>query len=86
MSITCLARAAALLQGYVQISRQAQHFRKVMYSIDCVAGAALSMVTYRRARHSTFVRSGADFVAGAALSQGRVKFLAGAAFSQSQVT
>ena len=48
---------AVLLQGEVQISWQAQHFRKVKcpQGLNCVAG-------------STFARSGADFVAGAGLS------------------
>ena len=83
---------AALLQGqglcgrhgtfaksgeeFVQISRQAQHFRKVRYRF--------------RGRHSTF-GSGTDFVAGTVLSQGQVQisrqaqhfrdFVAGAALS-----
>ena len=45
----------------MQISWQAQHFRKVNFSqgLNCVAGAALS--------------KGADFGAGAALSQGQVQ-------------
>ena len=49
---------AALSQGQVYISWQAQHFRKVKCQIP--------------GRRSTFARSSADFVAGAALSQGQV--------------
>ena len=45
--------------GQVQISWQAQHFRKVRYRF-C-------------GRHSTFARSGTDFVAGTILSQGQVQ-------------
>ena len=44
---------AALSQGAVKISRQAQHFRKVRYRF--------------RGRRNTFGRSGTDFAAGAAL-------------------
>ena len=50
--------SAALSQGQVEISWQAQHFRKVKYRF--------------RGRRSTFARSSRDFVAGAALSQGQV--------------
>ena len=50
---------AALSQGQVQISWQAQHFRKVKYRF--------------RGRRSTFARSSAKFVAGAAISQGQVQ-------------
>ena len=49
---------AALSQGQVSISWQAQHFRKVKCRF--------------RGRRSTFPRSSVDFVAGAALSQGQV--------------
>ena len=45
--------------GQVQISRQAQHFRKVRDTF-C-------------SRRSTFARSGTDFVAGAILSEGQVQ-------------
>ena len=45
--------------GQVQISQQAQHFRKVRYRF--------------RGRRSTFARSGTDFVAGAILSEGQVQ-------------
>ena len=56
----------ALSQGQVQISWQAQHFRKV--------GAMLSQVRCRfRGRRSTFARCGTDFAASAALSQGQVQ-------------
>ena len=51
---------AALSQGQVQISWQAQRFRKVKYR-------------FPGSRSSTFARSSADFVAGAALSQGQVQ-------------
>ena len=50
---------AALSQGQVSISWQAQHFRKVKYKI--------------RGRRITFARSSTEFVAGAALSQGQVQ-------------
>ena len=50
---------AALSQGQVQISWQAQHFRKVKYRF--------------RGRRSAFARSSVDFVAGAALSQGQLQ-------------
>ena len=50
---------AALSQGQVPNSWQAQHFRKVKYKI--------------RGRRSTFARSSTEFVAGAALSQGQVQ-------------
>ena len=63
---------AALSQGQVQISWQAQHFRKD--GADFVAGAMLSQVGYRfRGRRSTFARSGAEFVAGAVLLQDQVQ-------------
>ena len=52
---------AALSQGQVQMSWQAQHCRKVKCKI--------------RGRGSTFARSSTDFVAGAALSQGQVQNL-----------
>ena len=51
---------AALSQGQVQISWQAQDFRKVRYRF---CGS-----------RSTFARSGTDFMAAAALSQGRSTF------------
>ena len=50
---------AALSQGQVSISWQAQHFRKVKYKI--------------RGRRITFARSSTEFVAAAALSQGQVQ-------------
>ena len=50
---------AALSQGQVPNSWQAQHFRKVKYKI--------------RGRRITFARSSTEFVAGAALSQGQVQ-------------
>ena len=50
---------AALSQGQVSISWQAQHFRKVKCQI--------------RGRRSTFARSSTKFVAGASLSQGQVQ-------------
>ena len=58
----------------MQISWQAQHFRKVNFSqgLNCVAGATLSKARFR-GRRSTFARSSKDFVAGAALSQGQVQ-------------
>ena len=57
---------AALSQGEVQISWQAQHFRK---SKDRFCGKR----RYRfRGRHSTFAKPSTDFVAGAAFSQGQV--------------
>ena len=52
---------AALSPGRVQISWQAQHFRKVKYRF--------------RGRRSTFARSSTEFVAGASLSQGQVQNL-----------
>ena len=52
---------AALSQGQVSISWQAQHFRKVKCQI--------------RGRRSTFARSSTKFVAGASLSQGQVQNL-----------
>ena len=52
---------AALSQGQVSISWQAQHFRKVKYRF--------------RGRRSTFARSSIGFVAGAALSQGAASTL-----------
>ena len=54
--LNCVA-GAALSKGQVQISWQAQHFRKAKYRF--------------RVRRSTFARSSKDFVAGAALSQDR---------------
>ena len=56
-----LAAGAALSQGTVQISRQAQHFRRVRWGF-C-------------GRRSTFARLGTDFVAGAAPSQGTAQTL-----------
>ena len=56
--LNCVA-GAALSKGQVQISWQAQHFRKVKYSF--------------RGRRSTFARSSKDFVAGAAFSPGQVQ-------------
>ena len=50
---------AALSQGQVPNSWQAQHFRKVKYKI--------------RGRRITFARSSTECVAGAALSQGQVQ-------------
>ena len=50
---------AALSQGQVPNSWQAQHFRKVKYKI--------------RGRRITFARSSTEIVAGAALSQGQVQ-------------
>ena len=58
-SSTDFAAGAALSRGRVQISRQAQHFRKVKCRFRC--------------RRSTFARSSADFVAGAAILQGQVQ-------------
>ena len=59
------AAGAILSQGAVQISRQAQHFRK-RYGF--------------RGRRSTFARYGAEFDAGAALNQrGGLGGLGGAA-------
>ena len=52
---------AALSQGQVPNSWQAQHFRKVKYKI--------------RGRRITFARSSTEFVAGVALSQGQVQIL-----------
>ena len=52
-------KGAALSQGQVHISWQAQHFRKVKYRI--------------RGKRSTFARSSTEFVASAALSQGQVQ-------------
>ena len=71
--------------GQVQISRQAQRFRKVRYRF--------------RGRRSTFARCGPDFVAGTILSEGQVqisqqaqhfskvrdRFAAGAMLSQGAV-
>ena len=56
--LNCVA-GAALSQGQVSISWQAQHFRKVKCQI--------------RGRRSTFARSSTKFVAGASLSQGQVQ-------------
>ena len=56
--------------GEVQISRQAQRFRKVRYRF--------------RGRRRTFARSGADFVAGAILSEGQTDFAADAALLQGE--
>ena len=56
--VNCVAGATPS-QGQVQISWQAQHFRKVKYRF--------------RGRCSTFTRSSAKFVAGASLSQGQVQ-------------
>ena len=50
---------AALSQGQVPNSWQAQHFRKVKYKIH--------------GRRITFARSSTEFVAGTALSQGQVQ-------------
>ena len=60
---TDFAAGAALSQDAVQISWQAQYFRKVRYRF--------------RIRRSTLARSGTDFVARAALSQGRRNAFAG---------
>ena len=46
-------------EGQVQISRQAQHVRKVRYRF--------------RGRRRTFAKSGTDFVARAILSEGQVQ-------------
>ena len=56
--LNCVA-GAALSQGQVSISWQAQHFRKVKCQIH--------------GRRSTFARSSTKFVAGASLSQGQVQ-------------
>ena len=65
---THFVAGAALSQGQVQISWQAQHFRKD--GADFLAGAMLSQVRYRfHGRRSTFARSGTEFVAGAGLLQ-----------------
>ena len=76
--------------GQVQISRQAQRFRKVRYrfrsrrSTFVRSGTDSQQVQYFRkvrsrfrGRHKTFGRSGTDFnfAAGAALSQGTVQSL-----------
>ena len=86
-----MARAALsqgrrnVFAGQVQISRQAQRFRKVRYRL--------------RSRRSTFARCGPDFVAGTILSEGQVqisqqarhfckvrdRFAAGAILSQGAV-
>ena len=58
-SSTDLAAGAALSQGQVPNSWQAQHFRKVKHRSG--------------GRRSTFARSSAKFVAGTALSQGQVQ-------------
>ena len=55
----CATSGAALSQGQVHISRQAQRFDKVRRR--------------SRGRRGALTRSGADFVAGAALSQGQVQ-------------
>ena len=63
---------AALSQGQVLNSWQAQDFRKVKYKIR----GSFHKVKYRICgRRSTFVRSSAKFVACAALSQGQVQIL-----------
>ena len=63
---------AALSQGHVQISWQAQHFHKVI----SWQAQHFRKVKYRfRGRRGTFARSSTDFVAGAALSQGQVQIV-----------
>ena len=65
---------AALLQGEVQVSLQAQRSRKVRYAFR---GAQRNQqVRCRfRGRHSAFARSSTDFEANAVLSQGEVRML-----------
>ena len=83
---TDFATGAALSQGQVQISWQAQYFRKVRYTFRsrrstlARSGTAsrqvqdFRKVRSRFRRRSTFAR-GTNFAAGAALSQGKVQSL-----------
>ena len=65
----CCVAGAALSQGRVQISWQAQHVGKVR----CRFRGRRSTLPRSGADFVAFERSGADFVAGAALSQGWVQ-------------
>ena len=63
---------ASLSQGQVNISWQAQHFRKVKYNL-WQAQHFRTVKCRFCGRRSAFARSSAEFVAGAALSQGQVQ-------------